>query len=67
MADTLVHLHATHARPDDTVCRCACGIPCGAREVTAYGGLDPERVTCPVCLTYVGRVSYGDATPAGAR
>ena len=56
---TLVHLHATHAAEGDTVCRVACGRECGDRTTTAYGSLDPERVTCPECQPFVGRKSTG--------
>jgi len=54
-----VHLHATHAEPGDTVCRVACGRECGDSTTTAYGSLDPERVTCTECLTFIGKRSTG--------
>ena len=41
-----VHLHAPTGP-----CRTVCGRDCGTRETTAYQGLDPERVTCPECLS----------------
>jgi len=48
----MVHLHASTGPTDGGVpaCGTVCSLPCDAVD-TAYRGLDPERVTCPACLT----------------
>lgn len=50
-----VHLHASTGTGPG--CLTECGVPCGSRETTAYRSLDPERVTCPDCLTKGGRTT----------
>ena len=50
----MVHLHARVSTRN--YCDTVCGEHCDMVE-TAYRDLDPERVTCPTCLTGVAGAS----------